>query len=287
MDTIKDYSSFGPAYRNFKVREEVYVPEPVEEFSGDNPFTRMAPIRGELKDIRFDGAYPYLDKSLKFKIGHFLVCLALWIVAFPVNRIRYGLEIVGREKIRRNRELFANGMMTVCNHVHRWDMICVLQAMRYREAWIPMYAQPFRGKDGFWMKTIGGIAIPEERSGLREFDKALEELHEKKQWIHIFPESCSWKFYAPLRPFKIGTFNMAYRYALPIVPLMITFRPRIGWRRLFCKGEPLLTIHVGDPIVPNLDRPRKEETARMRDLAHKTMLEMAGIVSNPWPSSID
>ena len=287
MDAIKDYSSFGPAYRNFKVREEVYVPEPVEEFSGDNPFTRMAPIRGELKDIRFDGTYPYLDKSLKFKIGHFLVYLALWIVAFPVNRIRYGLEIVGREKIRRNRELFANGMMTVCNHVHRWDMICVLQAMRYREAWIPMYAQPFRGKDGFWMKTIGGIAIPEERSGLREFDKALEELHEKKQWIHIFPESCSWKFYAPLRPFKIGTFNMAYRYALPIVPLMITFRPRIGWRRLFCKGEPLLTIHVGDPIVPNLDRPRKEETARMRDLAHKTMLDMAGIVSNPWPSSID
>jgi len=287
MDTIKDYSSFGPAYRNFKVREEVYVPEPVEEFSGDNPFTRMAPIRGELKDIRFDGTYPYLDKSLKFKIGHFLVYLALWIVAFPVNRIRYGLEIVGREKIRRNRALFANGMMTVCNHVHRWDMICVLQAMRYREAWIPMYAQPFRGKDGFWMKTIGGIAIPEERSGLREFDKALEELHEKKQWIHIFPESCSWKFYAPLRPFKIGTFNMAYRYALPIVPLMITFRPRIGWRRLFCKGEPLLTIHVGDPIVPNLDRPRKEETARMRDLAHKTMLDMAGIVSNPWPSSID
>lgn len=287
MDTIKDYSSFGPAYRNFKVREEVYVPEPVEEFSGDNPFTRMAPIRGELKDIRFDGTYPYLDKSLKFKIGHFLVYLALWIVAFPVNRIRYGLEIVGREKIRRNRELFANGMMTVCNHVHRWDMICVLQAMRYREAWIPMYAQPFRGKDGFWMKTIGGIAIPEERSGLREFDKALEELHEKKQWIHIFPESCSWKFYAPLRPFKIGTFNMAYRYALPIVPLMITFRPRIGWRRLFCKGEPLLTIHVGDPIVPNLDAPRKEEAARMRDLAHKTMLDMAGIVSNPWPSSID
>ena len=201
----KDYSSFGSAYRNFKVKEGVYVPEPAEEFSGDNPFTRMAPIRGELKDIKFDETYPYLDKSLKFKIWHFLVYFALWIAAFPVNRIRYGLKIEGREKIRQNRKLFANGMMTVCNHVHRWDMICVLQAMRYRKAWIPMYAQPFRGKDGFLMKTIGGIAIPEERSGLREFDKALEELHAQKQWIHIFPESCSWKFYAPLRPFKIGT----------------------------------------------------------------------------------
>ena len=166
----KDYSSFGAAYRDFKVRDGVYVPEPLEEFSGDDPFTKMAPIRGKLKDIKFDESYPYLDKSLKFKIWHFLIYLTLWIAAFPLNRIRFGLRIEGREKIRRNRKLFANGVMTVCNHVHRWDMICVLQAMRYRKAWIPMYAQPFRGKDGFLMKNIGGIAIPEDRGGLREFD---------------------------------------------------------------------------------------------------------------------
>lgn len=284
---IKDYSSFGPAYRDFKVREDVFVPEPVAAFSADNPFTKMAPIRGELKDIKFDDTYPYLDKSLKFKIWHFLIYLATWIAAFPVNRIRYGLKIEGRKKIRQNRKLFTNGVMTVCNHVYRWDMICVLQAMRYRKAWIPMYAQPFRGKDGFLMKNIGGIAIPEERSGLRAFDKALDELHARKQWIHIFPESCSWKFYAPLRPFKIGAFNLAYKYALPVIPMIITFRPRTGWRKLFSKDEPLVTLHVGDPIVPDTNAPRKEEVVRIRDLAHKTMLDMAGIVSNPWPSSID
>lgn len=283
----KDYSAFGPAYRNFKVREEVYVPEPPEEFSGDDPFVKMAPIRGELKDIKFDETYLYLDKSLKFRIWHFLIYLVTWLVAFPANWIRFGIKIEGREKIRRNRELFANGMMTVCNHVHRWDMICVLQAMRYRRAWIPMYAQPFRGKDGFLMKAIGGVAIPEELSGLRVFDKAMDELHANKQWIHLFPESCSWRFYAPLRPFKTGAFNMAYRHGLPVVPLVISFRPRTGWRKLFGKGEPLLTIHVGDPIVPDLTVPRKAEVARIRDLAHQTMLDMAGIVSNPWPSSID
>ncbi len=283
----KDYSSFGAAYRDFKVKEEVYVPEPPEEFSGDNPFTKMAPIRGELKDIKFDGTYTYLDKSLKFKIMHILIYLTTWLLAFPLNRIRFGLRIEGREKIRRNRKLFANGMITVCNHVHRWDMICVLQAMRYRMAWIPMYAQPFRGKDGYLMKYIGGLAIPDEHSGLRKFDKALNELHAGKKWFHIFPESCSWRFYAPLRPFKIGAFNMAYRFAIPVVPLMISFRPRIGWRKLFGNREPLITIRVGDPILPDLNAPRKEEAARMRDTAHKTMLDMAGIVSNPWPSTID
>ena len=170
---VKDYSSFGPAYRNFKVREDVYVPEPVEEFSGEDPFTRMAPIRGKNKDINFDGSYAYLDKSLKFKFLHTLVYLSVWIVGFPLNRIRFGLKIEGREKIRRNRKLFAGGVMTVCNHVHRWDMVCVLQAMRYRMAWIPMYAEPFNGKDGFKMKYVGGIPIPETFSGLSKFDEAM------------------------------------------------------------------------------------------------------------------
>ena len=284
---FKDCSSLGAAYRNFKVREDVYVPEPIADFPGDDPFKRMTPIRGELKDIQFDETYTYLDKSLKFKISHFLLYFFTWILAFPLNRIRYGLRIEGREKIRQHRELFANGVMTVCNHVHRWDMICVLQAMRYRIAWIPMYAQAFRGKDGFLMKNIGGIAIPEERSGLRAFDMAMNELHDRKQWIHIFPESCSWRYYAPIRPFKMGAFNMAYRYSLPVIPMVISFRPRTGWRRWFCKEEPLITIRVGDPIVPNPNVPRKEEASRMRDLAHQTMLDMAGIVSNPWPSNID
>lgn len=285
--SAKDYSSLGPAYRNFKVKEGVYVPEPVAEFSGDNPFTRMAPIRGKFQDLKFDETYPYLDKSLKFKIWHFLIYLTTWIAAFPVNRIRFGLRIEGREKIRQNRKLFANGVMTVCNHVHRWDMICVLQAMRFRKAWIPMWSEPFNGKDGFLMKHIGGIAIPDNYKGLRKFDQALDELHTRKQWIHIFPESCSWPFYAPLRPFKTGAFNIAYKYSLPIIPMVISFRPRTGWRRFFGKGEPLITIHVGDPIVPDLNASRKEEVSRICDLAHKTMLDMAGIVSNPWPSNID
>lgn len=283
----KDYSSFGAAYRNFKVKEGVFVPEPTAEFSGDNPFTKMTTVRGKNKDLRFDETYLYLDKSLKFKLSRMMIYMVAWFIAFPINWIRFGLKIEGKEKIRQNKKLFANGLMTVCNHVHRWDMLSVLQAMRYRKVWIPMYAAPFNGKDNFIMRTIGGIAIPESPRGIRKFNQAFDELHEQKQWIHIFPESCSWKLYAPIRPFKIGAFTMAYKYGLPILPTVITFRPRTGWRKLFCKDDPLVTLHVGDPIVPNLNASRKEEAARLRDLAHKAMVEMAGIISNPWPSSID
>ena len=80
---------------------------------------------------------------------------------------------------------------------------------------------------------------------------------------------------------------MDCKYGLPVIPMIITFRPRTGWRKWFGHGEPLITIHVGDPIVSDPNAARKEETLRVCDLAHKTMLDMAGIVSNPWPSRID
>ena len=82
---VKDYSAYGPAYRGFKVKDAFFVPEPVAAFSGENPFTRMAPIRGKNKDIHFDETYPYLDKSLKFKFLHTLVYLIVWLVGFPLT----------------------------------------------------------------------------------------------------------------------------------------------------------------------------------------------------------
>jgi len=285
---MQDYSSYGPAYRGLKVKDGVYVPKPVADFSGDNPFTRMAPIRGTKKDIVFDGSYPYIDRSPKARFMHFLTYAVAWLLAFPVNRFRYGIRIEGRGKLWKNRKLLREGAMTVCNHVCRWDMICVLQAVRFRQMAIPMYSEPFKGADGWIMKAVGGVPIPDDRSGLRAFDAAFDEMRSRKRWIHIFPESCSWKYYSPLRPFKTGAFHMAYKYGIPVVPTVISFRPRIGIFKLFGKDdEPLMTIHVGDPIVADTTVPRKTECARIRDAAHASMLDMAGIIENPWPSAID
>lgn len=285
---MKDYSSYGPAYAGLKVRDDVYVPEPAAVFSGTDPFTRMAPIRGRIREIVFDENYPYLDKSFGARIQRFVCHSVMFFVAFPLNRLLHGLKIEGRGVLRKNRKLFRGGAMTICNHIGRWDMICVFQAMRFRRTNIPMYAEPFKGDDGKLMKGVGGIPIPDTRAGLKAFDAAMDKIHSKGQWIHIFPESCSWKNYSPIRPFKAGPFNMAYKYGLPIIPMVISFRPRTGIYRLFGKDDnPLITIHICEPLVPDTDKPRKTEAARLRDMAHRSMVEKAGIILNPWPSAID
>ncbi|MCQ2143497.1 MAG: 1-acyl-sn-glycerol-3-phosphate acyltransferase [Bacteroidales bacterium] len=284
---MMDWSEYGPAYEGFKTREGVYVPEPFLDFPGDDPSRKVAPVKPFVKKIDFDGTYPYLDDSFNYKLNSFICYTGLWSLAFLLNRIRYGLRIEGRSRLRRYRRLFKDGAMTVCNHVYRWDMICVLQAIRFRRSWIPMFAPHFLGADSWFMRYIGGIPVPEDRAGLRRFNEAFDELHRRKAWMHVFPESSSWKFYAPVRPFHIGAFNMAYKYDLPVIPCVISFRERTGLYKLFGSGEPLVTIHVGTPVVPDRSRSRKEEAERLRDESHAQMVEMAGIIANPWPASSD
>lgn len=283
---MKDYSNYGAAYEGFVVEDNVYVPQPMEDFPAHNPHQMMIKVRGHVRDLVFDDTYPYLDKSFKFRLNRFFVYTVVRLLTFFINRVYYGLRIEGRSNLRKNNHLFRNGAMTICNHIGRWDMISVLQAT-LRTFWIPMYRQSFMGKDGYLMKHVGGIPVPEDRGGLRRFNEAFDELHERKAWIHIFPESCSWKYYSPIRPFKIGAFNMAYRYNLPIIPCVISFRERKGFFRIFRTNEPLMTIHIGEPILPDTSRPRKEEAARLRELCHASMVKMAGIVHNTWPAAIE
>ena len=81
---------------------------------------------------------------------------------------------------------------------------------------------------------------------------------------------------------------MAYKYDLPIIPTVITYRKRRGLYRLFGKKEmPCMTIHVGSPIFINKEANRKEELDRLRAMAHSMMLDMAGIEVNPWPAAPD
>ena len=48
-----------------------------------------------------------------------------------------------------------------------------------------------------------------------------------------------------------------------------------------------MTIHVGEPLMPDTSKSRKEETERLRREAHAAMIHLAGITHNPWDAVPD
>lgn len=271
-------------YREMKTAEGTYIPEIDVEYPEDRPDAHIIGVRYDGRQVTLDEHYPYYDNSFKYRFNHALNRFMLRCLVIPVNHVRYGLKIEGKENLRKYKAQLKDGALTVCNHVYRWDLTCVLDAIGNRNLWFPIYGEHLRGKDAWFIRYLGGIPIPDNYAGMRPFDAAFDEYRKKKEWLHVFPEAASWKFYTPIRSFKKGAFTMAWKYNIPVIPFVISYRPRTGIYRLFDKPEvPLLTLHVGTPIFPDVTKPRKEETARLLHEAHAQMVSMAGIIDNPWP----
>jgi 1-acyl-sn-glycerol-3-phosphate acyltransferase len=262
-----------------------YVPDIGLVYPG-NPEEHML-LRSGTIDLTLDEKYPFLDKSPWFALRSGLIYLGIFVLVFILSPIRFGLRIEGRDKLKKYRALFRRGAMTVSNHVMRWDFLCVLQAVRFRRLYFPAWKENLSGPDGTLIRLVGGIPVPTDIHVIRCFNRAFDELHEKRKWFHVFPEGSNWPYYQPIRPFKKGMFTMAYKYNIPVIPLAFSYRPARGLYRLFKNKYPLVTLRVGDPILPDPALSRKEAAALLREQCHKRIVELAGIRNNPWPCEGD
>ncbi|MBB5217755.1 1-acyl-sn-glycerol-3-phosphate acyltransferase [Treponema rectale] len=243
----------------------------------------------KVNDIDIENDFDFLQKSFSRRIWKAVIYAGIFFLVFPLSKILYGIKISGRENIRKNKRLLKNGAMTVCNHVHRWDFPFVLQAVRWRRMWFPAKASNIQTKDANLILGAGGIPIPQTMAAVRKFNEAFNYIHAKKRWIHVFPESCRWAFYEPIRPFRAGAFKMALRYSLPVIPVAISYRPVTGWRKFLGIKHPLINVRVGSVIFPQdiKGESKKERCALLRDEAHRQVVSLAGIEQNKWPSAYD
>jgi 1-acyl-sn-glycerol-3-phosphate acyltransferase len=224
-----------------------------------------------------------------------LMHLGIYTIVFTLSPIRFGLKIEGREILRKHKKLLKNGAMTVSNHIHRWDFLFVLQALRYRLMYFPAWKENLSGNDEGLIRLAGGIPVPEELRLIKYFNSAFDEIHAKKKWIHVFPESSRFDFFYPIRPFKKGVFTMAYRYNLPVIPIAFSYRrPRFPYTIVnalrSARGKqklPMITIRIGEPILPDFSLNRKEAVPILRKECHEAIVRLAGIKDNPFPAEGD
>jgi 1-acyl-sn-glycerol-3-phosphate acyltransferase len=237
-----------------------------------------------------DENFPYVNLTLWHRLKRFFLHCAIWTLVFFVQIFRFNLRIEGRENLHKYKKALKNGAITISNHVHKWDLLIALQALRYHRLWVPAWTGNFRGGDGKLMDTIGAIPIPDGYTANKAFNNALDKLHEDKQWVHIYPEAACWPCYQPIRPFKRGAFVYAFRYDVPILPLAISYREvKNPIYKFFKKNNPYITVRIGEPIFPDHTVPNRQGIEEMRQKSHAAMCALAGIAlgDNPYPAAVD
>ena len=109
----------------------------------------------------FDEHYPYIDHSRRSNFIRAAARLLLVAIVFPLTRVKLGLRVVGRDKIRKNKELFTKGVISCANHVALWDYLAIGCAIRPFKPHVLVWAPNIRGENGPLMRAVGGIPIPE------------------------------------------------------------------------------------------------------------------------------
>jgi len=272
---------------------EPYIPQ-LDIVYPSKPDEHMLAMK-VVREVTVDQNYPFLDKSFKFRFIRHLMYLGIFTLVFPVSVMRFGLKIEGRNILRKYRRLLKNGAMTASNHVHRWDYLFMLNAVRYRLMYFPAWKENLRGPDGGLIRLAGGIPVPDEIHTIKLFNQAFDEICAKKKWIHAFPESSNFPYYHLIRPFKKGVFTMAHRYKLPVLPLAFSYRkPRFPYtlinlfRSLRGKQKlPMITLRIGEPLLFDETLPRKEAVQKMRKDCHEAIIRLAGVRDNPYQAEGD
>ena len=226
----------------------------------------------------FDEKYPYIDKSKSFRFKDFLVRILLNIFVFHLARIRMGLRVKGRKNLKIHKEEINKGVVSVCNHVHMWDYLGVLYAIRHHKPKILAWANNIRGENSALIRHVGGIPVPDDNmKGTIAYFDAIRKLLNSGGWLHLYPEGSMWEYYAPIRPFKRGAAFFACAYDKPILPLAYSYR-RPSWvRRKIFRQIACFTIHIGEPIYPNQTLPIKEREIDLINRSHDAMCLLAGI----------
>lgn len=243
------------------------------------------------RGIVFDTEYPYIDRSASFRFKQNIVRLLLHILVFPLCRIRLGLRIEGQENLKKHKAVLENGVVSIANHVHMWDYIAVMRAIRPFRSNLLSWAPNINGENGTLIRMVGGIPIPESNiAATKTYLKAVRDLLQNEHgWLHIYPEGSMWEYYAPIRPFKRGAAHIACDSDKPILPLGFSYREPGCIRKKLFHQIAKFTVRVGEPVFPDSTLNPKDRERDLNERCHDAVCRLAGIdpKDNLYPRIFD
>ena len=231
------------------------------------------------RGIIFDKDYPYVDNSKSFKFKRFWVRLLCRIIVFPfMVPPKTGLKIVGKKNIKKHKEELKNGFVTVSNHVHDWDYLCIMKALHnFRWPNTLSIGENINNDSGPLVRLVGCIPIPVgDEEAKAAFKKAVNQLLQDGGVLHFYAEGSKWDYYVPIRPFKRGAASYAIKNNKPILPFAFSYREPSKFRKKVMKQKACFTLHVGEPIFANPDLSGLAQIDDFTIRVHQAVCSLAG-----------
>ena len=230
------------------------------------------------RGIVFDKDYPYVDYSKGFAFKRFWVRLLLRILVFPWARVKMGIQIKGKKNLRRNKKLLKGGAVTISNHIHYWDYICVMKALHnFKWPYLLSWDKNINGDSGPLVRLVGGIPIPlHDNEATIAFSNSIKKVLDAGGFLQIYPEGSMWEYYSPIRPFKNGAASIAVKNNKPILPMAFSYRKPSWFRSKVLKQPAAITLRIGAPIMADQELNKAKQIQDLTIRAHQAICSLAG-----------
>ena len=163
----------------------------------------------------------------------------------------YHLKIEGKENLKKTK---GKAVVGISNHSQYTDMFISKRVFYSRRYYIT--AAIFNNKSGISgniMRCLGMIPITRSQSlsARRGLDNAISQiLSNKKNALMFYPEKAMWKNYRKPRPFLKGAFYYAAKNNVPVLPMVVLYRPVNKIDKFFGRKNKL-TVKILPPITAN------------------------------------
>ncbi len=222
------------------------------------------PPSPELTPDKADYLYEKPFAKLKCRIANKMA------ISFFEKQIKDGAFVISGIEGIENFKSVSGGAIITCNHFSIYDNYIVYRAIRndlpkgkelYKVIREGNYTG-FKGLFGFFFRHCNTLPLSSNMQTMKKFLHAVKTLLQRGEKILIYPEQAMWWNYEKPRPLKSGTFKIAAKNNVPIIPSFITMTET---EKLDRDGAPVLAckIHFLPPIYPDANLSEKERAEKL------------------------
>ena len=219
-----------------------------------------------LKSVHIGDDYEYIKRTaFKRFTSFFWYYVFAMPLAFIYTRLRFGVRVVGKEKLR----AVQGGYFLYGNHTqpigdafipHTFDV----KRKKHTVVHSGNLRAPILGRI---TPALGALPLPDTLRAARNFKCAIESVISDGGAVIIYPEAHIWPFYTDIRSFTDESFSYPARLGAPVFCFTNVYKRRLVGARII--------TYIDGPFYPSEELSLPERRKALRDRVYNTMKNRA------------
>ncbi len=186
-------------------------------------------------------------------------------------------EIKGLENIN----ALQSGAIITCNHFNAFDSFAMqltyeASSQKKRKFYRIIREGNYTGFPGFYgflMRNCDTLPLSSNSRTMRKFVRATDTILQNGDFILVYPEQSMWWNYRKPKPLKEGSFSMAVKNKVPVLPCFITMNDSkiMGGDGFFVQEY---TVHISPAIYPDPSKTYRENAQYVMEENYRVWKEI-------------